>query len=189
MSRKTEADQIQFLLAIIEHSEKPDFEEVARSTGLYKSGKFVQVHLQGLSSLLPRLISCLLAAKPSTASKPDMALPRYQDLLPPLPRLPNPPYPGPTRRNEVKLRRTMRSMAHQTRRQGWPLRRMKAMSRLAQKKETEVLALALLKLIAKIAGKEVEVGAGSHRSNSKRAPSRWRYASLSTLTIEKHVDG
>jgi len=41
MAPKTEAEHIQFLLALIEHSEKTDFEEVARSTGLYKSGKFV----------------------------------------------------------------------------------------------------------------------------------------------------
>jgi len=38
--RKTDEEVIQLLLAIIDHSET-NYEEVARSTGLYKSGKFV----------------------------------------------------------------------------------------------------------------------------------------------------
>ncbi|KAK5941932.1 hypothetical protein PMZ80_005883 [Knufia obscura] len=59
MPSKTEAEQIQFILAIIEHSEKTDFEEVARSTGLYKSGKFVR---QALNSVKNKYGSASVAA-------------------------------------------------------------------------------------------------------------------------------
>lgn len=44
MAPKTEADHITLLLAIIAHSEAVKWNDVAETTGLYKSGKFVWAH-------------------------------------------------------------------------------------------------------------------------------------------------
>lgn len=41
MPSKTEADHIILLLAILEHTEKIEWNAVAKATGLYKDGKFV----------------------------------------------------------------------------------------------------------------------------------------------------
>ncbi|KAK5091971.1 hypothetical protein LTR70_006144 [Exophiala xenobiotica] len=64
--RKTDEEVIQFLLAIIEHSETTNYEEVARSTGLYKSGKFVRQALATLKGRYGSASAAEAVASPKT---------------------------------------------------------------------------------------------------------------------------